>query len=512
MKKRLFSFLLACIVVGSIFAQPTEVSRIRNYIKENEKAWLSEYLNFVRIPNLAADKISIQQNASFIMDRMKKSGIQQVQLLATAEPTVPPTIYGEVNVPGATQTIIFYAHYDGQPVDSTQWLPGWHPFKPLLIDSAPSRRFTVISNYESYPELNPNWRVTGRGSADDKAGIFSIILAYQTLRQLGIAPTVNLRFFFEGEEEAGSTHLADILTQHAGLLKSDGWIICDGPEHPSGRPVVYLGVRGDAGMELTVYGSNRPLHSGHYGNWAPNAAFLLSRLLASMKDDNGNVLIKGFYDQVTPLTAAEKKVVQNVPMIDSDLQKTYGFKRPESPNRSLAASLLLPSLNINGIQSAATGKLASNIIPSVASATLDLRLVAGVDYQQQQQLVENHIQQQGYFITRSAPTDEERARYDKIIQVRRKSGYNAQRTPLQHPFAQQVINALTISSELPLVVAPSMGGSLPLFIFEKYANALPITVPVANFDNNQHAENENLRIGNLWSGIIKMAGLMRMKP
>jgi acetylornithine deacetylase/succinyl-diaminopimelate desuccinylase-like protein len=205
-------------------------------------------------------------------------------------------------------------------------------------------------------------------------------------------------------------------------------------------------------------------------------------------------------------------VVQNVPMIDSDLQKTYGFKRPESPNRSLAASLLLPSLNINGIQSAATGKLASNIIPSVASATLDLRLVAGVDYQQQQQLVENHIQQQGYFITRSAPTDEERALYDKIIQVRRKSGYNAQRTPLQHPFAQQVINALTISSELPLVVAPSMGGSLPLFIFEKYANALPITVPVANFDNNQHAENENLRIGNLWSGIIKMAGLMRMKP
>lgn len=511
MKKCLFSLLLACRVVGGTSAQPTEIAQIRKYIKENERSWLHTYLNFVRIPNLASDKIAIQQNAAFIMEMMKKSGIQQVQLLGTKQPAVPPAIYGEVNVPGATQTIVFYAHYDGQPADSTQWLPGWHPFKPLIIDSAPSRRFSVIADYESYPSIHPDWRITGRGSADDKAGIFSIILAYQALRQLGIAPTVNLRFFFEGEEEAGSTHLADILSQHAALLKSDGWIICDGPEHPSGSPVVYLGVRGDAGMELTVYGSNRPLHSGHYGNWAPNPAFLLTRLLASMKDDEGKVLIKGFYDQVIPLTEAEKKVIERVPVIDNELQKTYGFKRPESPNRSLAASLLLPSLNINGIQSAATGKLASNIIPAVAKATLDLRLVAGVDYQQQQQLVENHIRDQGYNITRSVPTEEERARYDKIIQVTLKSGYNAQRTPLQHPFAQQVINSLNNSSELPLVVSPSMGGSLPLFIFEKYAHALPITVPVANFDNNQHAENENMRIGNLWSGIIKMAGLMRMK-
>jgi acetylornithine deacetylase/succinyl-diaminopimelate desuccinylase-like protein len=512
MKKIIFSIALACIVMGSLFAQPTEAIRIREYVQDNEKTWLKEYLNFIRIPNLASDKISIQQNATFIMDRMKKSGIQQVQLLEAGKSDVPPAIYGEVNVPGATQTVVFYAHYDGQPVDSAQWLPGWHPFKPLLIDSAPNRHFSVIKNYESYNTINPNWRITGRGSADDKAGIFSIILAYESLRQLGITPTVNLRFFFEGEEEAGSTHLADILTRYAPLLKSDGWIICDGPEHPSGRPVVYLGVRGDAGMELTVYGSNRPLHSGHYGNWAPNPAFLLSRLLASMKDDDGNVLIKGFYDQVTPLTEAEKKVVESVPMIDSELQKIYGFKRPESPNRSLAASLLLPSLNIDGIQSAATGKLASNIIPSIATATLDLRLVAGVDYQKQQQLIENHIREQGYFITGSAPTEEERARYDKIIQVKRKSGYNAQRTPLQHPFAQKVIKALNSASELPLVISPSMGGSLPLFIFEQYANALPITVPVANFDNNQHAENENMRIGNLWSGIRKMAGLMRMTP
>ena len=511
MKPRYLYLLVYMLSVALVSAQPVDRGILDQYIRLNEKKWLKQYLDFVSIPNLAVDRIGIQRNAGFIMDLMKESGIESVQLLEADQLNVPPAIYGQVKVPNAKQTIVFYAHYDGQPVDATQWLPGWQPFEPLIIDSAPIKKFTVIKDYMSYSNLDANWRITGRGSADDKVGIYAIIRAYASLKKLGISPTVNIIFFFEGEEEAGSPHLAEILKRHAPLLKSDGWIICDGPIHPSGRPVVYLGVRGDAGMELTVYGSNRPLHSGHYGNWAPNPAHLLSRLLASMKDDDGRVLIKGFYDQVTPLTEQEKSALENVPNVDKELQEAYGFIRSENPSRSLSSSLLLPSLNINGIQSAATGKLASNIIPSIATATLDLRLVAGVDYQKQQQLVEDHIRAQGYYITRSAPSDAERLRYNKIIQVKLKSGYNAQRTPLQHPFAQQVTEAIQSATRSALVVMPSMGGSLPLYIFEKYANALPIVVPIANFDNNQHAENENLRLGNLWTGIVEMAGLMRMK-
>lgn len=512
MKPRYLYLLVYMLSISFVYAQPVDKGVLDQYIRSNEKKWLQQYLEFVRIPNLANDQIGIQRNARFIMDMMKEAGIENVQLLEANQLNVPPAIYGQIAVPGAKQTIVFYAHYDGQPVDAAQWLPGWQPFEPLVIDSAPIKKFSVIKDYMGYPNLDANWRITGRGSADDKVGIYAIIQAYAALRKLGIAPTVNLTFFFEGEEEAGSPHLAEILERHAPLLKSDGWIICDGPIHPSGKPVVYLGVRGDAGMELTVYGSNRPLHSGHYGNWAPNPAHLLSRLLASMKDDDGKVLIKGFYDQVIPLTAEEKQVLENVPNVDKQLQEAYGFIRSENPTRNLSSSLLLPSLNINGMQSAATGKLASNIIPSTATATLDLRLVAGVDYQRQQQLVEDHIRAQGYYITRSAPTDEERARYSKIIQVKLKSGYNAQRTPLQHPFAQKVTEAIQTATKSKLVVMPSMGGSLPLYIFEKYAHALPIVVPIANFDNNQHAENENLRLGNLWTGIVEMAGLMRMKP
>lgn len=512
MKPRYLYLLVCMLFIRLVSAQPIDRVVLDQYIRSNEKKWLQQYLDFVSIPNVAADLSGIQRNTRFIMDLMKESGIEKIQLLEVDQLNIPPAIYGQVTVPGAKQTIVFYAHYDGQPVDASQWLPGWKPFEPLIIDSAPIKKFTVVKDYMNYPNLDPNWRITGRGSADDKVGIFAIIQAYASLRKLGIEPTVNLIFFFEGEEEAGSPHLAEILKRHAPLLKSDGWIICDGPIHPSGNPVVYLGVRGDAGMELTVYGSNRPLHSGHYGNWAPNPAHLLSRLLASMKDDDGKVLIKGFYDQVTPLTAQERAMLANVPNVDKALQETYGFIRSENPSRSLSSSLLLPSLNINGMQSAATGKLASNIIPSTATATLDLRLVAGVDYQKQQALVENHIRAQGYYITRSAPTDAERMFYSKIIQVKLKSGYNAQRTPLAHPFAQKVTDAIQRATNNKLVVMPTMGGSLPLYIFEKYANALPIVVPIANFDNNQHAENENLRIGNLWTGIIEMAGLMRMKP
>jgi acetylornithine deacetylase/succinyl-diaminopimelate desuccinylase-like protein len=229
-----------------------------------------------------------------------------------------------------------------------------------------------------------------------------------------------------------------------------------------------------------------------------------------MKNLNGQVLIKNFYDSITPLTSGERAALDALPVMDNELKQSLGFSKAEAENRGLSASLLLPSLNINGIQSAATGVLASNIIPTTATATLDLRLVPGVDYQLQQQRIEDHIRDQGFYITRGIPTDEERIKYSRIIQVKRKSGYNAQKTPIDHPMAVAVIRALRQHTNDRILVVPLMGGSLPLYMFRQYADAYPITVPIANYDNNQHAENENLRLGNLWSGIEKMAALMRM--
>jgi acetylornithine deacetylase/succinyl-diaminopimelate desuccinylase-like protein len=508
MKK--LSLLLFLLLSNQLFSQTDHSQRIAAFCQQQQQQWLQEFISFVRLPNTPLNENHTGLNTTFIMNMMRSSGIERVQLLSASTPHVPPAVYGEVNVPGATRTIVLYAHYDGQPVDSTRWYAGWHPFRPLIVDGNPSTGFKPVDENSIATKLSPDWRITGRGSADDKAGVFAIIKAYQTIRQLNIKPTVNLKFFFEGEEETGSTHLPEILTQHTNLLKSDGWIICDGPEHASGLPQMFLGVRGDAGMELTVYGSNRPLHSGHYGNWAPNPALLLSHLLASMKNLNGQVLIKHFYDSITPLTSDEQAALDALPVMDNDLKRSLGFSRAEAGSRGLSASLLLPSLNINGMQSAATGVVASNIIPASATATLDLRLVPGIDYQLQQQRVEDHIREQGFYITKEIPTEEERKRYDRIIQVKRKSGYNAQKTPIDHPMAVAVIQALRQHTQHRLLVVPLMGGSLPLYMFRQYAGAYPLTVPIANYDNNQHAENENLRIGNLWTGIEKMAALMRM--
>jgi len=188
-----------------------------------------------------------------------------------------------------------------------------------------------------------------------------------------------------------------------------------------------------------------------------------------------------------------------------------GFISEEQTGKTLAESILLPSLNINGIQSANTGKLASNIIPSTATASLDLRLVLGNDAKRQQQKLADHIRSKGYFITDKEPTDQERAAHSKIVKLILSDGYNAQRTSMDLPIAQKLIAAVQSTTKEPVVLMPSIGGSLPLFVFEKYLKAKTISVPVANHDNNQHAENENLRLQNLWNGIETLAAIMMMK-
>ena len=264
-------------------------------------------------------------------------------------------------------------------------------------------------------------------------------------------------------------------------------------------------------MNITVYGSKRPLHSGHYGNWAPNPAMMLVQLLASMKDTSGKVTIKGFYDDAAPLSAAEKQALKNIPPVDDQLKKELGFIKPELAGVSLAEAINISTLNINGIQSANVGKNASNVIPVKAEAVIDLRMVVGNQWQKQQQKVVTHIKEQGYYITIAEPTDEERSNYPKIAQVNLSDGYNAQKTAMDLPIAKKIVAAVQTTIPEKLVLAPTLGGSLPLFVFDQYLKANTITVPLANYDNNQHAENENIRLQNFWNGIETMAAIMMME-
>ena len=303
-----------------------------------------------------------------------------------------------------------------------------------------------------------------------------------------------------------------ILTKYKDLLNADAFIVCDGPVHQSGRKQVVFGVRGDTNVDLTVYGANRPLHSGHYGNWSPNPALLLAKLLASMKDDRGNITIKGWNDDVEPLGTIEKAAIADAPQIEDELKRQLGISYTEGGGKSLLELINVPSLNINGFKSGDIGSLARNVIPTTANAVLDLRLVKGNDYLRQVEKLKRHIRSQGFYIIDHDPTETERMRHPLIAKlIHLNGGYNAQRTPMDLPISLSVVEAVQRASKEPIIRMPTLGGSLPLSIVSNTLNVPTITVPIANYDNNQHAENENIRIQNLWDGIEIYASLMTLK-
>jgi acetylornithine deacetylase/succinyl-diaminopimelate desuccinylase-like protein len=505
-------FLLFAFVVSiNAFSQTTTIDKIRLYRTQNERRIINDFFSFLQIPNVATDEANIPKNADWLSEQMKAKGIKNVSLLTSGENNVPPVVYGEINVPGASKTIIFYAHYDGQPVNPALWGKGLHPFQPQLLDGKVEEGASLHTLGSATFPLNQDWRIYARGSSDDKAGVMAILTAIDAINQSGLKPQYNIKFFFEGEEEQGSTHLSQILEKYKSQLKADLWIICDGPVHQSGYKQIVFGARGDTHLEIKVFGPKNPLHSGHYGNWVPNPIMELTKLLASMKDDKGRVTVKNFYDDVIPLTATEKQAIAKAPPVDEELKKRIGFSAPEMDGKNLNESINLPSLNINGIESSNVGTIQANVIPISARAVIDLRLVLGNDWKRQQQKVIDHIISQGFYVTDKEPTDEERSKYKKIVQVKRSMGDNAQRTSMDLPMARMILNTLQQTTPNPVLQIPTLGGSLPLTMLKERVNATTLIVPIANPDNNQHAENENIVLKNFWEGVDMMAAIMLMK-
>src|SRR5438093_5084281 len=503
-----FAHVPVIVVVSAVatFAQTST----RDYRRAHEHKILSEFTRLLAIPNVASDRENIRRNALFILEMMQRRGLNP-QLLEGRTNDTPPAVYGEWKAPGAVHSIVLYAHYDGQPVDPKQWTAS-PPFQPTWRSAAMESGGSVVT-LPATGEINPEWRLYARSASDDKAGVMAILTAFDALRAQGIAPALNIKFIFEGEEEAGSPHLGDIIDLHKDLHAADAWIICVRPVHQSGRKQVVFGVRGDQNVDVTVYGAKRPLHSGHYGNWAPNPAMLLARLLASMKDETGRVTIAGWYDGVEKLGEAERKAIAEAPAYDDELRSQLGLAQTEGSGKTLLELINEPSLNINGMNSGDGGALARHVIPTTATAVLDLRLVRGNDHRRQVPRLIDHIRKQGFYVIDRDPTDAERKQHALIAKVTaRAGGYNAERTRMDHPISIAVVDAVQTASKDPIVKLPTSGGSLPLSIITDHLRTVTLTVPIANYDNNQHAENENLRLQNLWDGIETWAAVMTIKP
>ena len=503
-------FLITLLVPTTLFAQTSTQDKVRQYRRSNEHKIINEFLALLSIPNIASDNANIRKNAQSIVEMMKRRGLNP-RLLEAQTPNTPPVVYGEWKTPGVQRTLILYAHYDGQPTDPKQWtstLP-WQPvFRSAPLDS----NGQIVPAPTDNQTINSEWRIYARSASDDKAGVMAILTAFDALVANSIALTSNIKFVFEGEEEAGSAHLAEIIKLNKDLLEGNAWIICDGPVHQSGVKEVVFGARGDVNVDLTVFAAKRPLHSGHYGNWAPNPAMLLARLLASMKDDEGRVTIGGWYSDVESLGEAERRAIADAPKYDEELKTQLGIRWTEGGGKTLMEMINVPSLNINGFSSGDVGALARNVIPTTASAVLDLRLVRGNDYRRQVQRLIDHVRKQGYFVSDHNPTDAERKQYPLLAKVMaRAGGYNAERTPMNLPISIAVIEAVQSTTKDKVVLLPTSGGSLPLSLITENLKTVTLSVPIANYDNNQHAENENLRIQNLWDGIETYAALMSMK-
>jgi acetylornithine deacetylase/succinyl-diaminopimelate desuccinylase-like protein len=484
-----------------------EPQDIAQWTSAHQHALLDEFEAFLRLPNVATDAVAIRSNAEALVAMMQRRGLSP-RLLENAERSAPPAVYGEWMVPGASRTLVIYAHYDGQAVDPAEWASNpWTPvWRRGRLDVAPE----VVERDRSGP-VDPDWRLYGRSASDDKAGVFAILAATDALKASGLVPNANIKFFFDGEEEQGSPHIGELMRSNHDLLAADAWLICDGPVHLSGRRQLVFGVRGDANVDLTVYGPKRPLHSGHYGNFAANPALRLVNLLASMKDEDGRVRIAGWYEGVVPLGAAEQAALAAAPDDQVGLLRDLGLTGSEMRDVSLAQAINLPSLNINGIRAADVGAQARNVIPIEARATLDLRLVKGNTVSGQFERLVAHVQEQGYYVLDRAPTDAERLAHEKIATVvLQPGGYPASRTPMDLPIARDVATAMRTLVGDSLLLTPTAGGSLPLYLITEETGAPTLVIPLANPDNNQHAENENLRVGHLWDGIATLAAVMRL--
>ena len=483
------------IAVPAMALSAPDAARIaREYRMRHEREIVSEFMNLLAIPNLASDAANIDRNANALVAMFARRGADARLLRIEG---APPLVYAVLPARKAKTTIAVYAHYDGQPVDAAQW--STPPWQPVLRGPRGERE-------EPGERIDPESRIVARSASDDKAPIIVMLAALDALRAARAALPVNLKFVFEGEEEAGSPHLAAYFDRFPNELTADAWLLCDGPVHQSRHMQLYFGARGITEVEATVYGPSRPLHSGHYGNWAPNPIVTLTHLLDSMRDTEGKILIPGFYDDVAPLSDIERDALSVIPNIDDDLKRELALGRTEGSGKALNELILMPALNLRGIAGGHVGAQASNSISTEARASIDFRLVPNETPESVRQLVEKHIAAQGFFIVHDPPDAATLMSHPNVVRLEWGNGYPPARTPMDLPVSRRVANVITEASGVAPYLLPSLGGSVPMYLFQRGGTPV-VGLPIVNHDNNQHAANENVRVRNLWDGIELFAAL-----
>ena len=494
--------ILTALLAASSVGAASPKAAVRAWRTAHERQILADFERFVAMPNVATTLPDVDANATYISGQLQARGFRTS--LLRAEPGTPASVFAELSSPGARRTVVFYAHYDGQPIAQKGWLSP--PFQPTLR-TAPPQSAPVTPAAEARG-LDPDWRLYGRSTGDDKVSIQALISAFDALKASGIKPTVNIKLLYEGEEEQGSPHFAKIVNQNLGALRGDLLVMGDGPMHPSGRQEINGGNRGITSFTAVTYGPIRPLHDGHYGSWAPSPAVMIADFVMSLRNDDGHILIPGFYDDVAPVSNADRAALAALPPNEAELKRSLGLGRNIGPPR-LADGYLFPTLNVRAIHAGDDGPNAANAIATEATASVDFRLAPGQSPDRVKTETEAYLTSKGWFIVSDTPDMATRLAHPRILRLNWESGgAMATKTSLDTPAAQAVAASIERTVGYPVIKLPIMGASSGFAEIVNALHAPMVGVAIANFDDNQHARNENLRLGNLWDGIEVYAGLL----
>lgn len=428
--------------------------------------FVARVMDYVRHPSISAHDIGMRKVAGLLVDHLQGLGFQA----GLIETPGHPFVLGTAQVDPAKPTVLLYGHYDVQPPDP---LDAWisPPFEPELRDG----------------------RIWARGIGDNKGQHFAQLLAIETHLKVNGTLPCNIIFLLEGEEEIGSPQIADFIRRNADRLQADLVVTSDGPLHESGAPVIVFGVRGVALFDLVARGAARDVHSGNFGGVVPNPIWTLVQLLATMKDPEGNITVEGLTENIIPPTDLERETIARLPQDEAAVCTDLNLTELDGPkDRPYWDRLMFhPTLTINGFSGGYDGPGSKTVLPNAAIAKCDVRLVEPLTPDYVFERIEAHV-----------------ARHAPDVEVVRHSGMLPSKTPLDNPYARVIADAIRAARGVEPLMYPTVGGSLPDYVFTKILGKPAFVVPYANADEANHAPNENLEVVRFIDGIKTGAALL----
>jgi acetylornithine deacetylase/succinyl-diaminopimelate desuccinylase-like protein len=442
------------------------LEQIFAHIATNEQSFITRVMDYVRHPSISAQNVGIREVAALLVQKLTDLGFAAEAVSTKGHPMV---IGRWEKAPGAP-TLLLYGHYDVQPPDPLEaWVSP--PFEPTIRDG----------------------RIYARGIGDNKGQHFAQLLAIEShLKVTGRLPC-NVIVLLEGEEEVGSPHIAEFVAANRDRLKADFVVTADGPMHETGTPTMTYGVRGVVHFELRVKHAKRDAHSGNFGGVLPNPLWTLVHLLATMKNDRGEITIEGLHNRILPPTELAKAAAAKLPIDLPGFLCEFELKRLDEPqDRPFYDRLMFhPTLTINGLHGGYGGPGSKTVLPHEAFAKCDIRLVDDMTVEDTLAKVEAHVKKHG-----------------PEVEFIGFGGMLPSRVPMDSPWGVAIRNALVAAHGVEPLQYPSMGGSLPDYVFTKVLGIPAFVVPYANADEANHAPNENLKIECFINGIRTGAALL----